>query len=41
MHGVLKSKEQQIQSLGRDFLENELFFKNRFDFRLDTGLKSV
>ncbi len=38
MHGVLKSKEQQIQSLGREFLENELFYKNRFDFRLDTGL---
>ena len=38
LYGVLKSREQQIHSLGREYLENELFFKNRFDFRLDTGL---
>ena len=38
LYGVLKSREKQIHSLGREYLENELFFKNRFDFRLDTGL---
>ena len=38
LFGVLKSRKQQIQSLGREYLENELFYKNRFDFRLDTGL---
>ena len=38
LFGVLKSREQKIHSLGREYLENELFFKNRFDFRLDTGL---
>ena len=38
LFGVLKSKEHQIHALGREFLENELFYKNRFDFRLDTGL---
>ena len=38
LFGILKSRERQINSLGREFLENELFFKNRFDFRLDTGL---
>ena len=38
LFGVLKSREHQIHSLGREYLENELFFKNRFDFRLDTGL---
>lgn len=36
--GVLKARKQQIHSLGREYLENELFYKNRFDFRLDTGL---
>ena len=35
---VLQTRETQINALGRDYLENELFFKNRFDFRLDTGL---
>ena len=38
LFGVLKFREQKIHSLGREYLENELFFKNRFDFRLDTGL---
>ncbi|MDC7225411.1 MAG: helicase-related protein [Spirochaetales bacterium] len=38
LFGVLKAREQKIQSLGREYLENELFYKNRFDFRLDTGL---
>ncbi|MBI9108706.1 MAG: RecQ family zinc-binding domain-containing protein [Spirochaetales bacterium] len=38
LFGVLKSRRVQIQALGREYLENELFFKNRFDFRLDTGL---
>ena len=35
---LLKSKEREIHSLGREYVENELFYKNRFDFRLDTGL---
>jgi len=38
LFGVLKSRKQQIHALGREYLENELFYKNRFDFRLDTGL---
>ena len=35
---LLKNKEREVQSLGREYVENELFYKNRFDFRLDTGL---
>ncbi|MDC7126862.1 MAG: ATP-dependent DNA helicase [Spirochaetales bacterium] len=38
LFGVLKNKETQINSLGRDYLVNELFYKNRFDFRVDTAL---
>ncbi len=35
---LLKNKEREVHSLGREYVENELFYKNRFDFRLDTGL---
>jgi ATP-dependent DNA helicase RecQ len=35
---LLKSKEREIHSLGREYVENQLFYKNRFDFRLDTAL---
>lgn len=35
---LLKIKKDQINSFGREWVENELFYKNRFDFRLDTAL---
>ena len=35
---LLKNGEQKVNSLGREYVENELFYKNRFDFRLDTAL---
>ncbi len=35
---LLKTKEREVSSFGREYVENELFYKNRFDFRLDTGL---
>jgi len=35
---LLKKKEREIHSFGREYVENELFYKNRFDFRLDTAL---
>lgn len=35
---LLKSKEREIHSFGREYVENQLFYKNRFDFRLDTAL---
>lgn len=38
LFNLLKTKENQIHSFGREYVENELFYKNRFDFRLDTGL---
>lgn len=38
LYHLLKTRENQIHSFGREFVENELFYKNRFDFRLDTGL---
>ncbi len=38
LHLLLMSKQNQIHSLGREYLEEQLFYKNRFDFRLDTGL---
>ena len=38
LYQLLKSKEREVHSLGREYVEEELFYKNRFDFRLDTGL---
>ncbi|MBI9099081.1 MAG: ATP-dependent DNA helicase RecQ [Spirochaetaceae bacterium] len=38
LHFLLKNKEREVHSFGREYVENQLFYKNRFDFRLDTGL---
>lgn len=35
---LLKTQEIKVHAFGREYVENELFYKNRFDFRLDTGL---
>lgn len=35
---LLKNQETKVHAFGREYVENELFYKNRFDFRLDTGL---
>ena len=35
---LLKNKEREIHSFGREYVEDQLFYKNRFDFRLDTAL---
>lgn len=38
MFMLIKNNSEKINSLGYEFLREQLFFKNRFDFRLDTGL---
>ena len=35
---LIKSKEREIHSFGRRYVEEQLFYKNRFDFRLDTAI---
>jgi len=35
---LLKCKKTQIHALGREYVEQQLFYKCRADFRLDTGL---
>ncbi len=35
---LLQTKQTQIHSLGREYVEQQLFYKCRADFRLDTGL---
>ena len=37
---LLKNKEKEIHSFGREYVEDQLFYKNRFDFRLDTALNA-
>ncbi len=38
LYFLLKTQETKVHAFGREYVENELFYKNRFDFRLDTGL---
>jgi len=35
---LLSNKEREVHSFGRSYVEEQLFYKNRFDFRLDTAL---
>ena len=35
---VIDTKNQQVNSLGLEFLKEQLVYKNRFDFRLETAL---
>lgn len=35
---LLNNKEREVHSFGRSYVEEQLFYKNRFDFRLDTAL---
>lgn len=38
LYFLLKKQETKVHAFGREYVENELFYKNRFDFRLDTAL---
>lgn len=38
LYNLLLTKIEEINSMGVDFLRNELSYKNKFDFRLETAL---
>jgi ATP-dependent DNA helicase RecQ len=38
VYGVLKNKTEQVNALGIEWLREQILFKNKFDFRLDTVL---
>jgi ATP-dependent DNA helicase RecQ len=41
LHSILTHNMEKVNSFGIEFLREELVFKNRFDFRLETALKML